>query len=584
MTEKHIRALKRNGEYWKQRFDILDAAGTTYGLEAYKEVDEAFVQAQRDIQRDIDSWLSRLAKNNNVSLYEANKMLVGNELKEFKWDVKQYIKYGEENALNGKWMKQLESASARSHISRLEAIQVRTQQSIEKAFGVELDIVDRMARKTFTDGYYKSAFEIQKGLGVGWKIGEIDQRKLDKIVSKPWTADGKTFSDRIWNKKNQMLNELHQELTRNCIYGKSLEDTIKQMERYVDNSVKNAGYAAKRLIVTENAAFRTKSHYEGLKDVGAEKYKVMLTIDAKSCPVCVEMNGKVFSMSEFQLGVTAPPFHPNCDTGTLVPVIEDLDESLNGEEIDGIEFDEWKDRFVGESEDNSGFDGVDKSGNSGIIENSVKPSDFSAEDISQAESIAREKLGLETVDYSKFDIDAANAMNNEISRFYDIFGELREKGVIKSVMAVNIQNEKVYGVYLPQKGAIYINSFGGKVSFDKLFKDAKGQYNIGYWSTGNAEQLIRHELGHAVQHCYTDNNKEMLDKISALREQVMNECGVKEYKDNPNIMDIIKAGKQLSYYALESNAEFIAEAVAEYMGGNPRIISQNVVNILLGRD
>lgn len=475
MTEKQIKALKRNGEYWKRRFEALDAAGAKYGVDAYKEIEEAFMQAQRDIRRDIDIWLSRLAKNNNVSLYEAKKMLVGNELKEFKWDVKQYIKYGKENAPGGKWMKQLENASAKFHISQLEAIKVRTQQSLEKAFGAELDIVDRLVHKTFTDGYYKSAFEIQKGLGIGWRIGEIDQRRLDKIVSKPWAADGKTFSDRIWSKKNKMINELHQELTRNCIYGRSLEDTIKQMEQYVDKSVKNARSAAKRLVVTENAAFRVNSHYEGLKEVGTEKYEIMLTIDAKTCPVCIEMNGKVFSISEFQLGVTAPPFHPNCETGTLVPVTEDWDEILNGEELGDTEFEEWLDRFV--EGDKEGLTEVDKSENSGIINLykgkglSVVSDDDIAPNTIKAISEATEKVTSDFKILEKYSEDV---------RFSDVVGGLAEN------------------VYRPDTGLNVISL--DKKSFSnpsELLEILKKDFISGKsYETDTIQSLIAHEMGH----------------------------------------------------------------------------------------
>lgn len=41
------------------------------------------------------------------------------------------VPYGEQNAIDGAWMKQLENASARVHISRLEALKLQLQQQAE---------------------------------------------------------------------------------------------------------------------------------------------------------------------------------------------------------------------------------------------------------------------------------------------------------------------------------------------------------------------------------------------------------------------------------------------------------------------
>ena len=50
--------------------------------------------------------------NNGVSMAEARKLLNNKELEEFRWDVDDYIRYGQENAVNQQWMKQLENASS----------------------------------------------------------------------------------------------------------------------------------------------------------------------------------------------------------------------------------------------------------------------------------------------------------------------------------------------------------------------------------------------------------------------------------------------------------------------------------------
>ena len=121
----------KNSEYWKKRFELLEQSQNQQGLQCYADIEKQYRQAQKQIEGQIAAWYQRFAKNNGITLADARKMLTSKELEELKWDINQYIQYGEENAINGTWVKQLENASARYHISRLEALKLQTQQSIE---------------------------------------------------------------------------------------------------------------------------------------------------------------------------------------------------------------------------------------------------------------------------------------------------------------------------------------------------------------------------------------------------------------------------------------------------------------------
>jgi len=345
---------KRSSDYWKKRFEQLEQASNSYGQQTYNEIEPAFTTAQRRIQAEIDSWYGRFAANNNVTLAEARRMLSSRELAELKWDVNQYIQYGQQNALDGKWMKELENASARFHISRLEALQLRTQQALEVAFGNEMDAVDKMVRKVFTEDYYHSMFEVQKGFNIGWEIGQIDERELDKIVKKPWSIDGKNFSDRIWSRKQQMVNQLHQELTRTLVQGKAPDEAIKHMTQFVDKSVKNAKHAASTLVMTEQAYFHSVSQQEAFNDLDVEEFEVVATLDSHTSEICQEMDGKHFPTKDYEPGVTAPPFHPNCRSVTA-PYFEDNyggQRAARGEDgktyyvPDNMTYPEWKQSMV----------------------------------------------------------------------------------------------------------------------------------------------------------------------------------------------------------------------------------------------
>ena len=105
--------------------------GTKFERPGYMKLQEQFDKSAKVINEKINAWYQRYADNNNMSLLEARKSLNDKELKELKWDVEEYIKKGRENAFSGEWVKELENASAKAHISRLEALELQCRQQAE---------------------------------------------------------------------------------------------------------------------------------------------------------------------------------------------------------------------------------------------------------------------------------------------------------------------------------------------------------------------------------------------------------------------------------------------------------------------
>lgn len=342
-------------KYWQKRFELLEEKRNQTAKQTIRSVTPAFDKAQAQIEKEINAWYGRFAKNNEISLQEAKRLLNTKELKEFKWDVDEYIKYGRQNALDQKWLKELENASARYHISRLEALRIRTQNAAEQAFGNELDALDEMAARLYTDDYYHTTYEIQKGLGLGWDVGQIDDRKLKDVLTKPWTADKQTFSDRIWKSKTQLLDSLQTELTQMCILGKDPQQSIDYIAKRMNVSKNQAG----RLIMTEASYFSSVAQKDAFNALDVEMYEIVATLDSHTSDICQSMDGKVFKMSDFQAGVTAPPFHVWCRSCTA-PWFPDNDDGTRiarGEDGQtyqvpaSMKYQDWKDHFVDKTKD-----------------------------------------------------------------------------------------------------------------------------------------------------------------------------------------------------------------------------------------
>lgn len=339
----------KNADYWRGRFSVLEEAAHKQGDKYLQSLEDIYREAEQTVQKDIESWYQRFATNNNVTLAEARKLLTTGQLEEFHWTVEQYIKAGQQNNLSAEWLKKLENASAKFHVSRLEAIQLQIQQQIELLYGNQLDGVDSLLKQIVSDGYTHGAFTIQKGLGLGWDITALNQKKLETLLSKPWTTDGRTFSDRIWLKKRELVGTVHKELTQGLLRG----DSPQKITDAIKNRFKVSRYQAGRLVHTETTYFNAISTKQVYQDLGVQSVEILETLDSHTCPLCQPLDGTVIPLAQYEPGVTVPPFHPNC-RGTTCPHYNDMEGERAARNAEGkvyyvpanMTFTQWKKAFV----------------------------------------------------------------------------------------------------------------------------------------------------------------------------------------------------------------------------------------------
>lgn len=413
----------KNSDYWKERFKQLEAAQNRTGAEVYDEIERQYRRAQKEIDGKINSWYQRFANNNGISMVEARKMLHGADLNEFKWDVQDYIKYGKENAVTGEWMKQLENASARFHISRLEALKLQTQQSLELMFGNQLDGVDAAMKHIYLGGYYHTAYELQKGFGIGWDIAGLDQRQIEKVIKKPWAVDGKNFSERIWGNKQKLISELHKELTQNIMLGADPQKAIDNIARKMNVSKQNAG----KLVMTEEAYFSSAAQKDCFNDLDVERYEIVATLDSHTSDICQNMDGRVFTMKDYEPGVTAPPFHVWCRSTTVPHFDEDFgqpgERAARGK--DGktyyvpadMTYKEWKKTFV---------DDGDKSGLQEIITDDTIKKKPEVKELNKLK-----QSGMTETEYQEYLNIISSHSNEDVIRLYSEYADRIEKVNLK---------------------------------------------------------------------------------------------------------------------------------------------------------
>ena len=116
---------------------------------------------------------------------------------------------------------------------------------------------------------------------------------------------------------------------------------------------------ARRLVMTESAYFSSAAQKDCYGELGVERYKIVASFDQDTCELCGALDGKVFKLSDYQVGLTAPPFHPWCRCCTC-PYYEDMkklgerwtrnpDGTTHKVPAD-MTFEDWRQQFVEESD------------------------------------------------------------------------------------------------------------------------------------------------------------------------------------------------------------------------------------------
>ena len=98
-----------------------------------------------------------------------------------------------------------------------------------------------------------------------------------------------------------------------------IEPTDERLINYiVDDIINKEKNYMKRLIGNEVIKIKNKAKLKCYYDLGISQYIVKENKDGKICEECSGQNEKIYPLSEFAIGKTAPPFHINC-RGTIEP-------------------------------------------------------------------------------------------------------------------------------------------------------------------------------------------------------------------------------------------------------------------------
>jgi SPP1 gp7 family putative phage head morphogenesis protein len=140
----------------------------------------------------------------------------------------------------------------------------------------------------------------------------IDTAAVQQLINGIWVADGKSWSQRVWDNTELLAATLNEEMINCVATGKKTTELKQILQDRFNVSYNNADM----LVRTEMAHIQTQAAQQRYRDYGIQEVEVFVDEDERTCEVCASHEGEKHPINA-QMPV---PFHPRCRC-CMLPVI-----------------------------------------------------------------------------------------------------------------------------------------------------------------------------------------------------------------------------------------------------------------------
>lgn len=222
--------------------------------------------------------------------------------------------------------------------------------------GVEMDIaemtgkinkrIETHLKQTYQETYLNRAYNYHKQTKrePNFKPERLEEEYLQKAIKENFKD--KRFSERVWGSNmDELVSRVESLVTNDLNRGYPIDQSSKLLAIEFER----ARNRAVTVLQTETNGIQAQATLDEYQDDNIKKYRYLATLEVHTCPICGELDGKVFLVKDAEKGVNYPTMHPHCRC-TTVPALEkggkryarDI-ETGKGYEVDsGQTFKDWR--------------------------------------------------------------------------------------------------------------------------------------------------------------------------------------------------------------------------------------------------
>lgn len=322
--------MATNSEYWKKREQENLRKNLKSEAEYAKEIQQTYNFAMDQIQKEIDSFYAKYAKDEGITIAQAKKRASKLDMEEYSRKAKKYVK---EKNFSKQANEEMKLYNLTMKVNRLELLKASIGLELVSAF----DELQQFYEQILTDRTLDE-FERQAGI-LGSSVPDNAAVLAATIVNASF--HNAKYSERIWMHQDILRNELGKLLTRGMVQGKNPRALARELRKTFQASIFNS----LRLLWTELARVQTAAQMQSYKDNGFAEYEYLTARDFKVCATCKALDGKIFKVEEEETGTNSPPMHPCCRCSTTAHMdLNAYEKWLDGYSEHGMSFKEWQER------------------------------------------------------------------------------------------------------------------------------------------------------------------------------------------------------------------------------------------------
>lgn len=322
--------MATSSEYWRKREQENLRKNLKSEAEYAKEIQQTYNFAMDQIQKEIDSFYAKYAKDEGITIAQAKKRASKLDMEEYSRKAKKYVK---EKNFSKQANEEMKLYNLTMKVNRLELLKASIGLELVSAF----DELQQFYEQILTDRTLDE-FERQAGI-LGSSVPDNAAVMAATIVNASF--HNAKYSERIWMHQDILRNELGKLLTRGMVQGKNPRALARELRKTFQASIFNS----LRLLWTELARVQTAAQMQSYKDNGFAEYEYLTARDFKVCATCKALDGKIFKVDEEETGTNSPPMHPCCRCSTTAHMdLNAYEKWLDGYSEHGMSFKEWDEK------------------------------------------------------------------------------------------------------------------------------------------------------------------------------------------------------------------------------------------------
>ena len=320
--------MATSSEYWRKREQENLRKNLKSEAEYAKEIQQTYNFAMDQIQKEIDSFYAKYAKDEGITIAQAKKRASKLDMEEYSRKAKKYVK---EKNFSKQANEEMKLYNLTMKVNRLELLKASIGLELVSAF----DELQRFYEQILTD---RTLDEFKRQAGIlGSSVPDNATVLAATIVNASF--HNAKYSERIWMHQDLLRNELGKLLTRGMVQGKNPRVLARELRKTFDVSI----YNSERLMRTELARVQTEAQLQSYKENGFEEYEYMACHNRDVCANCKALDGKIFKIDDGMPGENAPPMHPSCHCATTAHMdLNAYEKWLDGYSEHGMSFKEWQ--------------------------------------------------------------------------------------------------------------------------------------------------------------------------------------------------------------------------------------------------